>query len=34
MSNNDFHLIKWRHGDYIKLGKAVSKFNQKIRRGC
>lgn len=25
-------VINWKKGDYIKLGKAVSKFNQKIRQ--
>lgn len=24
--------IKWRHGDYVKLGKAISEFNRKIRK--
>ena len=24
--------IRWRHGDYIKLGKAVAEFNRKKSR--
>ena len=24
------HLIRWRKGDYIRLGQAVSQFNKKI----
>lgn len=23
-------MIKWKHGDYVKLGKAVANFNKKI----
>lgn len=26
------NLIKWRQGDYISLGKAVSDFNKKIKK--
>lgn len=31
MKNSNEHLIRWKKGDYIKLGQAVSNFNKKIK---